>query len=332
MTLRLESPTFPTVDDHIHTLTVSECVSGGEGIVSITLTSEDNVDLPSWTPGSHIDVILDDSDPENPLIRQYSLWGDPEDRSRYQISVLLSPESRGGSKWVHENLKPGTSLAIRGPRNHFPFEDANEYIFLAGGIGITPLLPMAREAERRGAPWRLYQLCQNEQRLALASIVEELPPEKIERRYSDIEGFVDFKALTESLAPGTHVYACGPTGMLDILEKLATDDAQWTFHCERFAADPIDTTGDTEFEVILDSTDEVVTVPAGVSCLQALRDHGLNLEWSCREGVCGTCETEIIEGEPIHRDSVLTDEERQSGETMMICVSRAKTPRLRLDL
>lgn len=332
MTLQLEPLNVLPSEKNLLTLSVVERVDAGEGIITITLADKFLGDLPAWTPGAHIDVILDDSDPADPLIRQYSLWGDPADRSRYQIGVLKSPDSRGGSVWVHEHLLPGTTVDISVPRNHFPLSDAGEYVFLAGGIGITPLLPMAREAERRGIPWRLYQLCQNEQRLALPAVVDELPAAKVERRYSDVEGFLDFRALTDALPTGTHVYACGPTGMLNVLEELAVEAKQWTFHCERFGADPIDESGDAAFEVVLDSTDEVVTVPAGVSCLQALKEHGLKLEWSCREGVCGTCETEILEGEPIHRDSVLTAEEKESGETMMICVSRAKGARIRLDL
>ena len=310
--------------------------AAGDLIIKLTLKDPNGMQLWPWEPGAHIDLILDETDPENPLVRQYSLCGNPHNLNQYEIGVLNVAGGRGGSAWVHEKLVAGTQVTVTQPRNHFPFKPAPEtqkIVFIAAGIGLTPLLPMAHESENTGRDWVFYQLSQNPNREALPTDVARLPPEKVIKHYSDAQGFFDFASLCNEFEPRTVMYACGPAVVLDQLEKLAEGQSNWEFHSERFVPKPtVIGEKDAPFDVEIASTGQRLTVPAGVSCLEVLRANGINIEWSCREGVCGTCETDILEGIPLHRDSVLTAEERESGETLMVCVSRAAGDYLKLDL
>ncbi|AMM34453.1 hypothetical protein SA2016_3796 [Sinomonas atrocyanea] len=304
----------------------------GEDIVALDLVRADGLPFPRWEPGAHIDVFLGKDDRGEQICRQYSLWGDPEDSSLWRLGILKDPRSRGGSLRIHETIAEGCELTVRGPRNHFPMEPAASYVFFAGGIGITPILPMVRRAEREGLPWKLYYLARNRQRLALLEEVGALPSEKVVLHCDDESGLIDLAAITSELRAADHVYACGPGPFLDALEKLAASAERWTFHCERFAAQTAVGPADRPFEVVLAKSGLTLQVPVGVSCLKVLRDAGTAVDWSCSEGVCGTCETEVLEGEPDHRDAVLTPSERASNETMMPCVSRARSARIVLNL
>lgn len=305
----------------------------GEDIVSLDLVRLDGEPFPAWEPGSHIDLFLGEDEQGETLCRQYSLWGPVEDRSVWRIGVLKDPKSRGGSVRVHENLLEGAELTVRGARNHFPLQPAGSYVFFAGGIGITPILPMVRAVERAGLPWKLYYMARNRRRLALLDEIAQLPADNVVLHSDDESGLIDLAGITAALGAADHVYACGPGPLLDALEAMAADAGRWAFHCERFAAaPPAPGTEDKPFEVVLAKSGRTLQIPAGVSCLKVLREAGTNVDWSCSEGVCGTCETEVLEGEPEHRDSVLTKEERAANETMMPCVSRARSARIVLNL
>lgn len=311
---------------------VSERRLVGEDIVSLSLIRADGEWFPLWEPGAHIDLLIE-SDEGETFSRQYSLWNVGADRSVWRIAVLKDPKSRGGSLGVHEKLDVGSELKVRGARNHFPLQAAESYVFFAGGIGITPILPMVRAVEAAGAPWRLYYMARNRERLALLEEISTLPPHRVELHCDDEKGLIDLVGITESLGSGDHVYGCGPGPLLDVLQRMADESGTWTFHCERFAAATVSATAEeAPFEVFLARSGRTLKVPAGVSCLKVLRDAGTDVDWSCSEGVCGTCETEVLEGEPDHRDAVLTEEERAGNETMMPCVSRARSARIVLNL
>lgn len=320
-------------DEATYDVRISERRVVGEDIVALAFRREDGEPFPAWTPGSHVDVFLGEDASGGPLSRQYSLWGPVEDRSVWRIGVLKDPKSRGGSQRVHDQLLDEVTVKVRGPRNHFPMEPAESYVFIAGGIGITPILPMVRQADRQGLPWKLYYLARNRKRLALLEEVSELPAQNVVLHCDEEQGMIDLADLTATLGTSDHVYACGPAPLLDALDRMSQESGRWTFHCERFAAAPVAPGRiDLPFEVFLSKSGTSHQVPAGVSCLKVLREAGVDVDWSCSEGVCGTCETEVLEGEPEHRDSVLTVEERAANETMMVCVSRARTARIVLNL
>ncbi|MDJ0357323.1 PDR/VanB family oxidoreductase [Paenarthrobacter sp. PH39-S1] len=334
MTRLAEIPQLPAVDhEEIFDVRISDRRFVGEDIVALTLRRDDGELFPAWEPGSHIDVFLGKDVNGDPLSRQYSLWGPVEDRTAWRIGVLKDPKSRGGSQRVHDQLLEGVVLQVRGARNHFQMEPAESYIFIAGGIGITPILPMVKQAERQGVPWKLYYLARNRERLALLEEISKLPAQHVILHCDDEQGMIDLAGITSTLGTSEHVYACGPGPLLDVLDTMSQESGRWTFHCERFAAATV-APGRTElpFEVLLAKSGTNHQIPAGVSCLKVLRESGVNVDWSCSEGVCGTCETEVLEGEPDHRDSVLTAEERAANETMMICVSRAHSPKIVLNL
>ncbi|MCO5995235.1 PDR/VanB family oxidoreductase [Actinoallomurus rhizosphaericola] len=298
-----------------------------DGVVRLTLRRPDGGPLPAWAPGAHIDLLLDGG-----LSRQYSLCGSPEDRTAWRIAVLREPDGRGGSAYVHDRLPVGTRLRVRGPRGNFPFRPAERYLFIAGGIGITPLLPMVAAAERAGARWRL--LYGGRTRASMA-FLDELTGygDAVSVRPQDETGLLDLDAFLGEPDDRTLVYCCGPEPLLAAVEERCRSG--WppgALQVERFHPRETGTTDDAAFEVVLARSGRTLTVPAGGSVLETVRSAGVEVLYSCTEGTCGTCETDVLEGEPDHRDSVLTEEERAGGETMMICVSRSRGPRLVLDL
>ncbi|OLT26950.1 ferredoxin [Actinomadura sp. CNU-125] len=295
---------------------VAERTDLADGVVGLTLRAADGGRLPPWRPGAHIDVLLDGD-----VVRQYSLCGDPGDGT-WRLGVLREGP---GSTIVHERVRPGDRLRTRGPRNNFAFEEAPRYLFLAGGIGITPILPMVAAAEAAGADWRLLY---GGRRLAAMAFLDELSRygNRVEVRPQDEFGLLDLDAALGDVGPGTLVYCCGPEPMIAAVEERAPG-----VRTERFAARP-ETGPRDAFEVELALSGRTVEVPAGCSILEAVEKAGVNVLFSCREGTCGTCETPVLEGEPDHRDSVLTEDERADGGFMMICVSRARGPRLVLEL
>lgn len=312
-------PTFDVV--------VEDIIDEAEGVIALRLARADGTPLPTWEPGAHLDLFL-----PNGLERQYSLCGDPRKNACWTIAVLREPESRGGSAWLHTNVEKGMTLTITGPRNLFPLVDAEHYRLVAGGIGITPLLAMINELEARTADWRL--LYGGRERASMA-FVEQLArwSDRVAVRPQNEYGLLDLSEFLGTPRPGTAIYSCGPEGLLEAIEERCKKWPPGTLHVERFKPRPHALEdADTPFEVVLASTGETYPVPIGETILDALETAGVEVESSCREGTCGTCETTVLEGVPDHRDSFLSEDERESGEMMMICCSRARGARIILDL
>ena len=299
-----------------------------DDVVSLELEDPDGGTLPAWTPGAHVDLVLSDQ-----LTRQYSLCGSAADRRTWRIGVLKDPGSRGGSTFVHEQLHVGSTVRVRGPRNHFPLITSPRYQFVAGGIGITPLMPMITEANAAGADW---QLLYGGRRRASMAFVDELAAygDRVRLHPQDELGMLDLASVLEQPRPGTLVYCCGPEGLLGAVEAQCRAWPAGSLHVERFSAKPVEPApeGDTAFELVLQRSGITLDVAPDVSVLEACEDAGISVLGSCYEGICGTCETAVIDGVPDHRDSVLTEDEQAVGDVMMICVSRCKGPRLTLDL
>ncbi|MBO4255216.1 PDR/VanB family oxidoreductase [Streptomyces griseorubiginosus] len=294
-----------------------------DGVLALTLRHPLGEDLPAWEAGAHVDLVLGPG-----LERQYSLCGDPADRSAWRIAVLREPDGRGGSAHVHEQLGQGDKVRVRGPRNHFRLEPAPRYRFVAGGIGITPILPMLAAAEAAGAEWSLLYGGRTRDSIAFT---EELARygDRVTVAPQDETGLLDLASVLADLPEETLVYCCGPGPLLDAVEERCPADR---LRVERFSPKDQPAGENDEFEVELAQSGRTVTVAPDVSVLDAVRAAGVEVLFSCTEGTCGTCETDVLEGTPDHRDSVLTEEERESGETMMICVSRCRGRRLVLDL
>lgn len=292
------------------------------GVVSLTLRQGDGQALPAWQPGAHVDLLLTEG-----LERSYSLCG-PPGGAQWRVAVLREAEGRGGSAFVHSRLQPGDRIRARGPRNHFPLEPAPHHRFVAGGIGITPILPMLAAASAASSEWSLLYGGRSASSMAF---VEELTTCHPAERVTFATGHLDLDGHLAGLRPGELVYACGPASLLEAVASRVPASALRT---ERFTAAAADTGGDTAFDVELARSNLVLTVPPDRSILQAVQQAGVTVLYSCTEGTCGTCETDVLSGEVDHRDSVLTEEERDANETMMICVSRCRAPggRLTLDL
>ncbi|MGW2824511.1 PDR/VanB family oxidoreductase [Streptomyces sp. NPDC001443] len=313
--------------DHEVELVVEQREFVAEGVLALTLRPPRGGLLPGWEPGAHIDLLLGPD-----LERQYSLCGDPADRTAWRIAVLREPAGRGGSAHVHERLRQGDPVRVRGPRNHFALRPAPRYLFVAGGIGITPILPMVAAARARGARWSLLYGGRSRGSMAFAGELAGYG-ERVTVVPEDECGPLDLGAALDALPDGTLVYCCGPGALLDAVEARCPAGV---LHVERFRprqppAGQEDASGG-EFEVELALSGRTLTVAPGVSVLEAVRAAGVEVLYSCTEGTCGTCETDVREGTPEHRDSVLTDQERAEGATMMICVSRCRGKRLVLEL
>ncbi|MFF2846480.1 PDR/VanB family oxidoreductase [Streptomyces sp. NPDC058001] len=324
------------------TLVVVRRTDEADGVVSLVLRRPDGGDLPVWEPGAHVDLLLDVRDapagdagrsgPEG-LTRQYSLCSSPGDRGAWRIAVLREPAGRGGSAHVHDRLAEGDTVRVRGPRNHFALEPSPTYLFLAGGIGITPLVPMLAEAERHGRAW---QLVYGGRGLASMAFREELRSrygDRVRLWPEETRGLIDLESLLGTPSPGTLVYCCGPEPLLRAVEEACRKWPEGALHVERFT--PREQTApvlDGTFEIDLARTGITLAVPPDTSVLDVVEAAGVQVLTSCREGTCGTCETEVLAGEIDHRDSLLTVAERAANDTMMICVSRAACPKLVLDL
>ncbi|PXW25789.1 UNVERIFIED_CONTAM: ferredoxin-NADP reductase [Williamsia faeni] len=308
-------------------VTVVGIVDEADGIRSLKLSAGDGATLPRWLPGAHIDLIL-----SSDLERQYSLCGDPEDQGTWQVAVLREADGRGGSIWVHDRIAVGDRLRVRGPRNNFPLGDQPEYLFIAGGIGITPILPMIASCEKAGVPWRLVYGGRSADSMAFTKDLA-VYADKVTLWPQDRNGIIDLEALLGEPRDGVAVYCCGPGVLLDAVEERCAHWPVGALHLERFRPKAGALDGPNEvFEIELDQSGDVLTVGAEESIVDVLEAAGIHVPTSCREGTCGTCETVVFEGEPDHRDSYLTDEEKASNEVMMVCCSRAKCDRLVLDL
>ncbi|ROS43729.1 PDR/VanB family oxidoreductase [Amycolatopsis thermoflava] len=298
------------------------------GVVRLTLRHPAGEPLPEWEPGAHLDLVLAEG-----LVRQYSLCGDPADRSVLQVAVLREPDGRGGSAWVHDRLSTGDTVRIRGPRNHFRLVDSPRYLFVAGGIGITPIVPMIARAEVSGADWRLVYGGRSRASMAFREELVARYGDRVEIRPQDETGLLDLDELLGAPRDGVAVYCCGPEPLLAAVEQRCAAWPPGSLHVERFSPKAGADAGErTTFEVELAASGRIVTVPPDKSILAAVEEAGVSVLSSCQEGTCGTCETPVLDGVPDHRDSLLTDAERAANDTMMICVSRSCGPRLVLDL
>ncbi|GAA0954679.1 PDR/VanB family oxidoreductase [Actinocorallia libanotica] len=316
-------------EEDVYELVVADRRAESDTVVSLTLRDPGGAVLPAWSPGAHIDLLLDTG-----AVRQYSLCGPPDDGTAWRIAVLREPGGRGGSAHIHTAMAPGSRLRVRGPRNHFVLEPAERYLFLAGGIGITPLLPMIREAAARGAAWRLLYGGRSRSTMALLDEVAALASYdgQVVIAPQDEQGPLDLAAFLGPPEPGTLVYCCGPAGLLDAAREACAAWPEGTLRTESFTPVEAAQDGDTAFEVELARSGLTLQVPPDRSILVTALDAGVPVLYSCTAGTCGTCETDILSGEADHRDTVLTAAEQQANQTMMICVSRCRGDRLVLDL
>jgi ferredoxin-NADP reductase len=302
-----------------------------EGVLSVELVHPDGTALPPWKPGAHIDLHLGGG-----LVRQYSLCGDPAEAGRYRVGVLREPASRGGSAHVHTTLRPGVTVTVEGPRNRFMLVPAERYLFVAGGIGVTPLLAMARQATRLGVPWTMAYGGRHRASMAFTGELAALAGGQVTLIPQDELGPPDLTALLgDDLTGATQVYCCGPEPLLAAVEeRCAALGITGRLHTERFAAPKTSAPAgeDAGFDVECRRSGRTMRVEPGRSVLDAVEAAGIAVTSSCREGICGTCETKVLDGVPDHRDFLLSDDERTAGTSMMICVSRSRSDRLVLDL
>ena len=297
-------------------------------VIALELRDPAGRTLPAWTPGAHIDVLLGDG-----IERQYSLCGDDTDHTTWRIAVLRELDGRGGSERVHEAVRLGATLRVRGPRNHFPLEPAQRYLFVAGGIGITPILAMIQHVDREGMPWTLAYGGRTRSSMAFLDELVQRYGDRVAVTTEDESGLLDLAAILDGYRPGTLVYACGPESAAQGRRGPLRAWPEHTLHLERFSPKEIgEPVLHESFEVELALSGKTITVDPDTSILRAVEAAGVPVLFSCTEGTCGTCETTVLSGEVDHRDSILTAQEQAANDTMMICVSRSACPRLVLEL
>ena len=307
------------------TVVVEQRRTVADGVVELTLARPGGGRLPDWAPGAHVDLVLPDG-----TVRQYSLCGDRWDPLRYRVAVQHEPDGRGGSRILHEGVRVGDVLGLGGPRNTFRLAPAAEYLFVAGGIGITPLLPMLHQAELLGLPWRLLYLGRSRARMAY---LDELAAygERVTVHAGDEAGRVVLDGWRPA-DPAVRVWACGPARLLDAVAAWGAAPGGFAPRIERFTAAPDAGATATSFDAVAARSGVRVTVEPHESLATALARGGVRVVTSCAQGVCGTCETDVLEGDPDHRDSLLDDEERRAGHCLFPCVSRSRSDVLVLDL
>jgi ferredoxin-NADP reductase len=303
-----------------------------ETIHSYEMVAPGGGDLPAFTAGCHIDLNL-----PNGMIRSYSLVNDQRERSRYVVAVNKDAASRGGSRFVHETVRPGDILTISQPKNNFVLqESAAHSVLIAGGIGITPLLAMIRRLEMLSRSWELFYTARSRSAAAFLDELNALWPNghanvRLNFDQEPPGRLLDLPAIVKDAPKDAHLYCCGPVSMLEAFEAATTDRPGDHVHVEYFKAKekPAVAGG---FEVKLARSNRTIPVQAGKSILDALLDAGVAVSYACTEGVCGTCETRVIDGVPDHRDLFLSKEEQAINKTMMICCSGSKSPTLVLDI
>ncbi len=298
------------------------------GIISLELTAENKALLPAYEAGAHVDVFI-----KSGIVRQYSLTGDPSDRSAYRLGILHDANSRGGSSEIHSAFNEKRAVVIGLPRNKFSLHDASHSILFAGGIGITPMLSMAYALEAKGASWELHYCARSKDRFAFYEELESFGS-KVFFHTDDgpSDQVLDINQVLQVTAKERHLYVCGPNGFMDFVIHAAQQNA-WLnecIHLERFGAE-VDTDGES-FTVVANKSGKRFTVEPGETINQKLATQGINVPVSCQSGVCGTCLTTVLEGVPDHRDFVQTDTEKASNQQITVCCSRSKTKMLFLDI
>ena len=316
-------------------LIVDSVTTEAPGILAFRLTDPAGAELPRYTPGAHVDVTVPGG-----ITRQYSLCGDPADRSSYLIAVKLETASRGGSRALHTEVPPGAALEIGAPRNLFAIDQgAPEHLLFGAGIGITPLLNMAYALSAGGARYTLHYFARGPADAAFAGLLSSprfggnvrfhygVAPEAI-------DAVLDECLAAASTGAEAHVYTCGPGPFMDkVVARASLNRPPEAIHLEHFKADPVARTGEEHaFELQLATSGQVLAVPPGVSIVDVLAGAGITLDTSCKEGICGTCVVPVLEGEPDHRDHCLSKKEKAANDQICACVSRSRSARLVLDL
>jgi len=291
-----------------------------------TFEAPDGRALPGAMPGAHIVLHL-----PNGVERQYSLTNYGPSLTEYTVGVKLDPKSRGGSLYMHNQLRVGIQIPVDPPRNNFPLvENADHVVLFAGGIGITPIYSMVKRLLELGRSWELHYSCRSRKDAAFVSELERHA--QVHLHFDDEKGGVlPIAQIISTLPKNAHLYCCGPTPMLSAFENATVNWPSERIHVEYFTP-KFAAAAEGGFVVELARSKKELTVPPGKSILQVVREAGIDVPYSCEEGICGACETRVISGVPDHRDSVLSESERKQNATMMICCSGSKSPRLVLDL
>jgi tetrachlorobenzoquinone reductase len=309
---------------------VADVRAEARDVVTLELRAPGGGPLPPFEPGAHLDLHL-----PNGLVRQYSLTNDWRERDRYVIGVGRVADSRGGSSFVHSSIRAGTQLTISAPRNNFALDPgAERFLFIAGGIGVTPIMAMIRWCVANAKPWRLIYAARSRQRAAFYEDLSALAKDCAQFHFDDECGQVlDVAQAISSWSEGERIYCCGPAPLMEAVKALSEKLPQDTVRFEWFTTPDSDEPKESgAFTVKLERSGIELAVPANKSILEVLEQHGIEVPFSCREGLCGTCVTSVCAGEPDHRDYVLSDEERESGKLITVCCSRSKSPVLALDL
>lgn len=315
-------------DSKLLSVRVNKIKTLADGIKSFELLGEN---LPEFTAGSHIDVHV-----QSGVIRQYSLCNDPRDKNRYVIAILREEHGKGGSKHIHDHINEGDTLYVSKPRNFFALNsNASKHTFVAGGIGVTPLISMLQEAEHRGDAYHLHYFVRSPERAAFVDSLEaSIQAGKVSVYYDSEGSCPSLDALFSDFEVNEQLYYCGPTGFMDAMARATEHWPAGTVKYELFTAPVADETAEqavnTEFQVHLARSNKTYTVNANESIVDALAKHDVIIDISCTEGYCGTCMTRYLEGEPDHRDTVLDDSGRENY--LMVCCSRSKSDVLVLDI
>ncbi len=313
------------------TVEVADVRAEARDVMTLELRAPGGGALPPFEPGAHLEITL-----PNGLVRHYSLINDWRETERYVVAVGRAANSRGGSDYIHRHVRAGMRLTISAPRNNFRLEmDADRYLFVAGGIGLTPIMAMIRRCEAENKSWRLIYAARSRQRAAFYEDLCGFGAERVHFHFDDECGQVlDVSDAVSRWQEGERIYCCGPAPLMQTMETLTQHLPTGTVRFEWFTApdDGLGPEDNDSFQVQLRRSGLDLVVPPDKSILQVLEENGVDVPFSCREGLCGTCQTAVCEGEPDHRDYVLSDEEREAGSSMMVCVSRAKSPVLVLDL
>ncbi len=298
-----------------------------DDVITLELGDPSGAKLPQWEPGAHIDLELGPG-----LTRQYSLCSEPSEEKVWRIGILRDPASRGGSEHIFENLHEQTNVVVRGPRNNFALAPSPAYIFIAGGIGVTPILPMVSAAIASGAKCELHYGGRDRQTMAFLDVISEYSTDTTLYPQDEV-GLIPLSSILGEPRADTLVYCCGPEPLLAAVEQQCASWPSGALHIERFSpkefGKPV---MDGPFEVELANSGMTLTVPADRSILEVVEEAGVDVVSSCQEGTCGSCETPVLDGIVDHRDSLLTKDEQEKNDTMFICVSRAACPKLTLSL
>lgn len=305
-------------------LVVDEIRTEAAGVSSLALAAPDGSVLPAWLPGAHVDVFLPSG-----RQRQYSLCGDPDDRHSYRIAVRRIAEGLGGSAEVHDEVCAGERITVRGPRNAFRLVEAESYLFVAGGIGITPILPMVRSCHRAGADWHLVYLGRGRDTMPFLGELSACDTGRVDVRTDDESGVPDVADILTLAEPGAAVYLCGPPPLMNPARALLRESNPGaSLHTERFSPQPV--VGGKPFDVELRRSGTTVPVASDETALTAIRREVAGVAYSCQQGVCGTCKVGVLNGQVEHRDRLLTPDERD--DAMLICVSRSAGGTITVDL